>query len=118
MWIMPITSSNCSRYTGKTRVAVVADQFDCLRQRHIRPHGDDIGARDHHVVGGRFAQPQHVRDEQALVTVEFRSLSRNLLCIRRFLHQLGYRVAEGMFRLFAAKQIAQSAKQSGRDGRS
>ncbi|OIQ69251.1 hypothetical protein GALL_491480 [mine drainage metagenome] len=92
-------------------VSVVADQFDRLCQRHIRPHRHDIRARHHHVVGRCFPQPQHIGDQQPLMPVQFRGLTRRLLRVRRLLHQLRDGVAQGMLRLLAPKQIAQPPQQ-------
>ena len=52
-------------------MALGADLLHRLLQRHVDPHGDDVGARHHDVVGGGLAQAQHVGDQRAFLAVEF-----------------------------------------------
>ena len=99
-------------------VAVVADQLDRLVQGHVGAHGDDVGARHHDVVGGGFAQPQDVGDQQPLVPVEFRRLPRKLLGVGGFLHQFGDGFAQRVFGLLAPQQIAEPAQEGGALARS
>ena len=65
------------------RISSIAWQGD------VGPHGDDVGARHHDVVGGGLPQAQHVGDQQAFLAVEFRLLAGDLLRLGGFLHQFG-----------------------------
>ena len=56
-------------------MALAADLRHRLVERDVEPHRDDVGARDHHVVGRRAAQAQHVGDQRPFLPVEFRRLA-------------------------------------------
>ncbi len=93
---------------GQAGMAFATDLFQRLLERHLGLHGDDVGARHHHVVSGLAGQAQHVVDQRALLAVELRRAARRLGRLGGLLHQLGDRASQT---LLAAPAPAEQAEQ-------
>jgi len=92
-------------------MAFLADQGQGLVQGDIHPHRHDIGAGNHHVIGGDVAQAQHIGDQRPLLRVQIQRFARRRFALPpvfRLLHEF----RDGLpHRLLLAAQFAQQAGQ-------